>query len=147
MSFHSDDEKGLGDVVAALSLGSRATMRFRSRLPKQRPGRKSIDTREESNGKEDNNPQKSNKERRVVLTLQLNHVRTLASLVSTPERSSGQGDVLVMESLTVQKYYECVLRAVLIRIFTDWHNCRHAVVPDGFRVAATARFITPQHQT
>ncbi|KAI6094829.1 hypothetical protein EDD16DRAFT_1502659 [Pisolithus croceorrhizus] len=31
MSFHSDDEKGLGSVVATLSLGSPATMRFRPR--------------------------------------------------------------------------------------------------------------------
>ncbi|KAJ4498242.1 hypothetical protein C8R41DRAFT_166179 [Lentinula lateritia] len=40
MSFHTDDEKGLGSVVAGLSLGSPALMHFRRRNVKQGPERK-----------------------------------------------------------------------------------------------------------
>ncbi|KAF9070074.1 hypothetical protein BDP27DRAFT_1402166 [Rhodocollybia butyracea] len=40
MSFHTDDEKGLGDVVAGLSLGSPALMHFRRRNIKHGPERK-----------------------------------------------------------------------------------------------------------
>ncbi|KAF5389462.1 hypothetical protein D9757_004253 [Collybiopsis confluens] len=41
MSFHTDDEKGLGDTVAGLSLGSPALMHFRRRDVKHGPERKS----------------------------------------------------------------------------------------------------------
>ncbi|GAW02468.1 hypothetical protein LENED_004126 [Lentinula edodes] len=40
MSFHTDDEKGLGSVVAGLSLGSPALMHFRRRNVKHGPERK-----------------------------------------------------------------------------------------------------------
>ncbi|KAJ3999632.1 hypothetical protein F5050DRAFT_1736772 [Lentinula boryana] len=40
MSFHTDDEKGLGPVVAGLSLGSPALMHFRRRHVKHGPERK-----------------------------------------------------------------------------------------------------------
>jgi hypothetical protein len=75
MSFHSDDEKGLGSIIAALSLGSSATMRFRPKLSKGGPGRKKNvvksdpDVKDEAHAKTD-----GKKERRVVLTLQLRHV-------------------------------------------------------------------------
>ncbi|KIK67152.1 hypothetical protein GYMLUDRAFT_257086 [Collybiopsis luxurians FD-317 M1] len=40
MSFHTDDEKGLGEVVAGLSLGSPALMHFRRRDVKHGPERR-----------------------------------------------------------------------------------------------------------
>ncbi|TFK54484.1 hypothetical protein OE88DRAFT_1625305 [Heliocybe sulcata] len=77
MAYHGDDEEGLGPIVASLSLGSPALMRFR---PKQ--------------GKQE------------VISIILRH-----------------GDVIVMEGLEVQQYYE------------------HQVQPVDFRIAATARMI------
>ncbi|KIM73192.1 hypothetical protein PILCRDRAFT_99343 [Piloderma croceum F 1598] len=38
MSFHTDDEMGLGPTIASLSLGSDAVMRFRLRRCKKGPG-------------------------------------------------------------------------------------------------------------
>lgn len=35
MSYHDDGERGVGPIVASLSLGSDATMSFRAKLPKQ----------------------------------------------------------------------------------------------------------------
>ncbi|THV05004.1 hypothetical protein K435DRAFT_834976 [Dendrothele bispora CBS 962.96] len=83
MSFHTDDERGLGPRVAGLSLGSPALMHFRS-VEKQSP-------------------------RPIVLSIILRH-----------------GDVLVMDGAGVQASYE------------------HTVVPANFRIAATARWITPR---
>lgn len=77
MAYHGDDEEGLGPVVASLSLGSPALMRFRPKGQKQ-----------------------------DILSIILHH-----------------GDVLVMEGLEVQQYYE------------------HQVQPADFRIAATARQI------
>ncbi|KAA1473949.1 hypothetical protein DENSPDRAFT_780878 [Dentipellis sp. KUC8613] len=91
MAFHSDAERGLGEVVAGLSLGSTALMHFRLHsqfVP--------------------HNDKKTN--RNTVLTVALRH-----------------GDILVMEGHDVQKYYE------------------HTVVPVNFRIAATARSISPEN--
>jgi len=88
MAFHSDNEVGLGPVVAGLSLGSPALMHFRIHA-KHDPLRK----------------QKGN-----LLSFVLRH-----------------GDVLVMDGAGVQEYYE------------------HTVVPNNFRIAATARQINSGH--
>ncbi|KAJ7698116.1 hypothetical protein B0H17DRAFT_1051168 [Mycena rosella] len=88
MAFHSDSERGLGPVVAGLSMGSPALMHFRL-LSKYTP----------------RSEQRSN-----AMTVVLRH-----------------GDVLVMEGAGVQDYYE------------------HTVVPCNFRIAATARWIAPNH--
>ncbi|KAF8160743.1 hypothetical protein B0H34DRAFT_697920 [Crassisporium funariophilum] len=88
MAFHSDNEIGLGPVVAGLSLGSPALMHFRL------------------NAKYD--PEQ--KQKGILMTFVLRH-----------------GDVLVMEGAGVQKYYE------------------HTVVPNNFRIAATARQIRHGH--
>ncbi|KAJ6468227.1 hypothetical protein C8R45DRAFT_837821, partial [Mycena sanguinolenta] len=86
MAFHSDSEKGLGPVVAGLSMGSPALMHFRPLLKYTQPD-----------------------EQRVPhLTVILRH-----------------GDVLVMEGAGVQNFYE--------------------YVPCNFRIAATARWIAPNH--
>ncbi|KAJ7886559.1 hypothetical protein B0H14DRAFT_3431137 [Mycena olivaceomarginata] len=84
MAFHSDNEIGLGPVVAGLSLGSPATMAFRT-LVKPEGG-----------------------QHRSDLSLVLQH-----------------GDILVMEGAGVQEHYQ------------------HAVEPQGFRIAVTARYIAP----
>ncbi|BEJ13652.1 hypothetical protein CspHIS471_0308260 [Cutaneotrichosporon sp. HIS471] len=83
MSWHDDGEHGLGPVVAALSLGSPATMSFR---PK--PGYKAA-------------PKHPS-----VLNLTLMH-----------------GDVVIMAGRAIQYRYD------------------HRVIPEGLRVAATARVI------
>ncbi|KAJ7936599.1 hypothetical protein B0H13DRAFT_1853336 [Mycena leptocephala] len=84
MAFHSDNEVGLGPVVAGLSLDSPATMAFRT-LVKPEGG-----------------------QHRSDLSLVLQH-----------------GDILVMEGAGVQEHYQ------------------HAVEPQGFRIAVTARYIAP----
>jgi hypothetical protein len=58
MTFHSDAEKGLGPVVSALSLGSPALMQFRP-VPLSKKNRE----------------HDSKHKKRVVLTLELRHVR------------------------------------------------------------------------
>ncbi|KAK6996677.1 2OG-FeII-Oxy-2 domain-containing protein [Favolaschia claudopus] len=88
MAFHSDSEKGLGPVVAGLSMGSPALMHFRRLLKYVGP----------------------DEARTNALTVILRH-----------------GDVLVMEGAGVQDCYE------------------HTVVPCNFRIAATARWIQPNH--
>ncbi|THH15639.1 hypothetical protein EW146_g4864 [Bondarzewia mesenterica] len=91
MSFHSDSERGLGPVVASLSLGSAALMHFRllSKYLK---------------------PTAAKTQRKPDLTITLRH-----------------GDILVMEGVDVQKYYE------------------HTVIPVNFRIAATARLISSEN--
>ncbi|KAJ6590248.1 hypothetical protein B0H10DRAFT_806878 [Mycena sp. CBHHK59/15] len=89
MAFHSDSERGLGGIVAGLSLGSPALMHFRllsKFVPPSEP-------------------------RTTAMTVVLRH-----------------GDVLVMEGAGIQECYE------------------HTVVPCGFRIAATARWIDPGHK-
>ncbi|KDR75145.1 hypothetical protein GALMADRAFT_122759 [Galerina marginata CBS 339.88] len=88
MAFHSDNEVGLGPLVAGLSLGSPALMHFRLHA-KHDPERE---------------------KRGILLSVILRH-----------------GDVLVMDGAGVQEYYE------------------HTVVPDNFRIAATARQINSRH--
>ncbi|KAF8904411.1 hypothetical protein CPB84DRAFT_1814416 [Gymnopilus junonius] len=88
MSFHSDNEVGLGPLVAGLSMGSPAMMHFRLH-PRHDPYR-------EKKG--------------ILLSIVLRH-----------------GDILVMDGAGVQDYYE------------------HTVVPENFRIAATARQINPGH--
>ncbi|KAJ7034402.1 hypothetical protein C8F04DRAFT_573004 [Mycena alexandri] len=88
MAFHSDSERGLGPVVAGLSMGSPALMHFRS-LSKYVPRDQQLTS---------------------ILTVVLRH-----------------GDVLVMEGAGVQDFYQ------------------HTVVPCNFRIAATARWISPSH--
>ncbi|BEI90583.1 uncharacterized protein CcaverHIS019_0306530 [Cutaneotrichosporon cavernicola] len=83
MSWHDDGEHGLGPVVAALSLGSPATMSFRPKL-----GYKAA-------------PKSPS-----VLNLTLMH-----------------GDVVIMAGRAIQYRYD------------------HRVIPEGLRVAATARVI------
>ncbi|KAJ7053615.1 hypothetical protein C8F01DRAFT_551631 [Mycena amicta] len=86
MGFHTDSEPGLGPVVAGLSMGSPALMRFRLALQYTPVGI----------------------QRQTLLTVVLRH-----------------GDVCVMDGADVQKFYE------------------HTVVPTNFRIAATARWISP----
>jgi len=88
MAFHSDNEIGLGPVVAGLSLGSPALMHFRIHAKH--------DPLKELKGN--------------LLSFVLRH-----------------GDILVMDGGSVQEYYE------------------HTVIPNNFRIAATARYITPGH--
>ncbi|KAF5321419.1 hypothetical protein D9619_001446 [Psilocybe cf. subviscida] len=88
MAFHSDNEVGLGPLVAGLSLGSPALMHFR------------IHARHD--------PQRERKG--ILLSVVLRH-----------------GDVLVMDGAGVQDFYE------------------HTVVPNNFRIAATARQIGATH--
>ncbi|KAJ7103828.1 hypothetical protein C8R44DRAFT_808235 [Mycena epipterygia] len=88
MAFHSDSERGLGPVVAGLSMGSPALMHFR--LLSKYASR--------------------TEQRANAMTVVLRH-----------------GDVLVMEGAGVQDFYE------------------HTVVPCNFRIAATARWIEPNH--
>ncbi|KAF4599529.1 hypothetical protein EYR40_006623 [Pleurotus pulmonarius] len=88
MAFHSDAEKGLGPVVAGLSLGAPALMHFRPC----------------SRFEPDIN------KRGTILSLILRH-----------------GDILLMDGSEVQQFYE------------------HTVVPANFRIAATARFISPEN--
>ncbi|PPQ76611.1 hypothetical protein CVT24_011328 [Panaeolus cyanescens] len=88
MAFHSDNEVGLGPLVAGLSMGAAAMMHFRL-LSKHDPERL---------------------QRGIQLSFTLRH-----------------GDILVMDGAGVQKFYE------------------HTVVPTNFRIAATARQITPAH--
>ncbi|KAJ7217321.1 hypothetical protein GGX14DRAFT_358383 [Mycena pura] len=90
MAFHSDSEKGLGPVVAGLSMGSPALMHFRL-LSKHAP---------------------RDEQRTTAMTVVLRH-----------------GDVLVMEGAGVQEFYE--------------YTCFK--IPYNFRIAATARWITPDH--
>ncbi|KAJ7629168.1 hypothetical protein DFH06DRAFT_1006185, partial [Mycena polygramma] len=81
MAYHSDDEKGLGPVIAGLSLGQTAV--------KPAVG-----------------------QHRSQLSILLQH-----------------GDILVMEGAGVQKHY------------------KHTVQPINFRIAVTARYISPdQHE-
>ncbi|KAF9478806.1 hypothetical protein BDN70DRAFT_859395 [Pholiota conissans] len=89
MAFHSDDEIGLGPLVASLSLGSPALMHFRLQ------GR--YDPEREKKG--------------ILLSIVLRH-----------------GDILVMDGADIQEYYE------------------HTVVPNNFRIAATARQIGSAHR-
>ncbi|KXN90984.1 hypothetical protein AN958_03051 [Leucoagaricus sp. SymC.cos] len=88
MAFHTDDEIGLGPLVAGLSLGSPALMHFRP-LARQIP---------------------EGVQRSIAISFVLRH-----------------GDVLAMDGAGVQQFYE------------------HTVVPSNFRIAATARFINPNH--
>ncbi|KJA27877.1 hypothetical protein HYPSUDRAFT_130554, partial [Hypholoma sublateritium FD-334 SS-4] len=88
MAFHSDNEVGLGPVVAGLSLGSPALMHFRLH-PRFDPERE---------------------KRGILLSIVLRH-----------------GDILVMDGAGVQECYE------------------HTVVPNNFRIAATARQIGATH--
>ncbi|KAF7293307.1 2OG-FeII-Oxy-2 domain-containing protein [Mycena chlorophos] len=87
MGFHTDSEPGLGPVVAGLSMGSPALMKFRLAL-KYTP---------------------ADSQRFVMLEVVLRH-----------------GDVCVMDGADVQEYYE------------------HTVIPSNFRIAATARWISPE---
>jgi len=90
MAFHSDSERGLGDVVAGLSLGSPAVMHFRLHAKYQTPDLVGL--------------------QKIAMSVVLRH-----------------GDILVMDGAGVQQCYE------------------HAVVPCNFRIAATARWIQPNH--
>jgi hypothetical protein len=90
MTFHSDAEKGLGPVVSALSLGSSAIMQFRPVISKK-------------------NKSEAKFKKRVVLTLELRHVRKITGrVILDAERVPSQGDVIVMESNNVQKFYQSV---------------------------------------
>jgi len=103
MAFHSDDEKGLGPVVAGLSFGSPAIIHFR--LQKRH---REVKTGDAAIGDDDNDGRDLKK---VLASFVLRH-----------------GDILVMEGAGVQGYYE------------------HTVVPSNFRIAATARFISPGNE-
>jgi hypothetical protein len=72
--FHSDDERGLGPVVAALSLGSSAVMSFRPKGPSKSSACRGPST-----------PRQKNSD--VALKLELRHVSyCLDFLRSVPER-------------------------------------------------------------
>lgn len=88
MAFHTDDEIGLGPLVAGLSLGSPALMHFRLLARQTPPGT----------------------QRNIAISFVLRH-----------------GDVLAMDGIGVQQFYE------------------HTVVPTNFRIAATARYIDAIH--
>jgi hypothetical protein len=93
--FHSDAEKGLGSIISALSLGSTALMHFRAIPIKQK------ELSQDSEAKQ--KPPRS----QVALTLELRHVRIIP--IAPPESKSNystQGDVIVMEGLEVQDYYQ-----------------------------------------
>ncbi|KAJ7116645.1 hypothetical protein C8R44DRAFT_880003 [Mycena epipterygia] len=81
MSFHSDNEVGLGPVIAGLSLGSPALMHFR---PPEKPA--------------------DRHNRRTELSILLRHVSSYFPLVLVNEPGE-QGDILVMDGVGVQKYY------------------------------------------
>ncbi|KAJ7181183.1 hypothetical protein C8R46DRAFT_598816 [Mycena filopes] len=103
MAFHSDSERGLGPVVAGLSMGSPALMHFRV-LSKFVP---------------------HDQQRANVLTVVLRH-----------------GDVLVMDGAGVQDFYE---HTVVCSFSQLGNNLTDRKVPCNFRIAATARYISPGH--
>lgn len=66
---------------------------------------------------------KGKKNHPASLSLTLSHVRPPAVSCICAQPDILQGDVLVMHGVDVQKFYE------------------HTVIPTGFRIAATARYI------
>lgn len=81
MQFHSDSERGLGPIVAGLSLGSPALMHFRLHAK--------------------HDPDRKGNAMSVVLRHVIFHIRYFLLPLNL-----AQGDVLVMEGIGVQNYYE-----------------------------------------
>ncbi|RIA85850.1 hypothetical protein C1645_780964, partial [Glomus cerebriforme] len=122
MSWHDDGERGVGPVVASLSMGSPAEMKFRvktgtkRKLTNQEISVANKKVKKEEKGKKVELPGTSNMSKDVYikkrttgpdLVLELHH-----------------GDLIIMVGEGVQKNYE------------------HMVVPKGFRIASTTRFIS-----
>ncbi|WVQ94541.1 hypothetical protein IAU59_001620 [Kwoniella sp. CBS 9459] len=97
MSWHDDGEKGLGHVVASLSLGSPAIMSFRLKRPRVEP----------------------NEHFKTGIPVNRHSPPTALSLTLS------HGDILIMQGREIQRRYD------------------HRVIPQGLRVAATARVIGP----
>jgi len=81
MNFHSDNEIGVQGTIAALSLGSPATMTFRQKAP--------------AKGERASPP---------CLAFRLYHVRLDSAFVIHPY--VGQGDILIMDGLDIQTNYQ-----------------------------------------
>ena len=84
--FHSDSERGLGPLVAGLSLGAPALMHFRI----HHKYRQVVDPRF----------------RKIAMTLVLRHVRSSSVHVELNINDEDKGDILVMDGADVQEYYE-----------------------------------------
>ncbi|GAA5851038.1 hypothetical protein JCM9279_005266 [Rhodotorula babjevae] len=115
MNYHDDGERGLGQYVASVSLGSDAIMSFRAKLKK--PLKKGIKPDDEDDVDADDEAdtgstkqKDTSKKSRIVLKTRLKH-----------------GHVLIMEGADMQKLFE------------------HKVEPEGLRFAATTRWVGPDH--
>ncbi|KAK8861420.1 hypothetical protein IAR55_002239 [Kwoniella newhampshirensis] len=97
MSWHDDGERGLGPVVASLSLGSPAIMSFRRKQARVEPNQGYYIGRATASARV--SPP-------VALSITLSH-----------------GDIMIMQGREIQKRFD------------------HRVIPQGFRIAATARTI------
>ncbi|KAH0604676.1 uncharacterized protein H6S33_006344 [Morchella sextelata] len=131
MDYHDDGEAGLGETVASVSLGAPARMRFRlkkkyvkdSHLWTTKPpalqqhDNSNIDDEDEDEENEDLPDLQRKSSARVPKDARVKLDLCL-----------NHGDVMVMSGPGIQKYWE------------------HSVIPLGkFRIAATARFIHPNH--
>ncbi|KAK0718857.1 hypothetical protein B0T21DRAFT_351641 [Apiosordaria backusii] len=90
INYHDDGEKELGPVVAALSLGSPCTMRFR---PKRNKGFETDETPKDSQkhkkNDRDEEDKKEKKNHKDILEVEMRH-----------------GDMMVMAGTEIQRFYE-----------------------------------------
>lgn len=84
VEFHTDDEIGLGPLVAGLSLGSPALMHFRL-LARHIP---------------------QGVQRSVAVSFVLRHVSNPYTFSALVDHAISQGDILVMDGAGVQQFYE-----------------------------------------
>lgn len=84
VEFHTDDEIGLGPLVAGLSLGSPALMHFRL-LARHTP---------------------QGVQRSVAVSFVLRHVSDPFTFAALVDHAISQGDILVMDGAGVQQFYE-----------------------------------------
>lgn len=84
VEFHTDDEIGLGPLVAGLSLGSPALMHFRL-LARHIP---------------------QGMQRSIAISFVLRHVSDSCTYVTLADRVISQGDILAMDGAGIQQFYE-----------------------------------------
>ncbi|KAL7269960.1 hypothetical protein RUND412_007342 [Rhizina undulata] len=122
MGYHDDGEAGLGDTVASISLGAPSRFRFRlkSKYVNETQRWKSQDVNWDMVEMFGNAIEGGNVSRRKKKSKGSTRVK-LDLLLS-------HGDTMIMRGKDIQKYWE------------------HSAVPSGlFRIAVTARQITPEH--
>ncbi|RIA79160.1 hypothetical protein C1645_794794, partial [Glomus cerebriforme] len=119
ISWYDDGEKGVSPVVANLSMGSPAEMKFRTKA-----GTKRKLTKQEI--------PVTNKKVKKVKKVELPRTSNISKDICIKKRTTGpdlvlelhHGDLLIMVGEVVQKNYE------------------HTVIPKGFRITSTTRFIS-----